>query len=178
MFLISDDDVPKYKYTITVVGSDTDDYRVGMWNTCDEGHRPRSPRVTDVFPLEFTVPVGSRRSVAFDGGSHGGFVTYQSGSAIPHSAAGVVLGFWGEFVFAHESSGESSAFDVCAFEALRAGHAQFSGLRIDGRDEVSFIATNLTSQANAILSGDVATNHGCVLSSGPLSLVATVDYRG
>ena len=176
---ISEGDLSKYDYTITLDGSQIDeDYDVIFWNKCDEKGLLTGFFGTS-FPLTVTVSPNSKSYVALDTDTQGGFIGFPTSSSLPRAVDGIVLGFWGEFDFADAANGGWSGFDVSAIEADIAGISDYPGLHISGDNQSSFIATGLSAVSNAYRKAETDIGGiGGNVAPGPLALTAILNYSG
>ncbi|GAM36934.1 allergen [Talaromyces pinophilus] len=176
---ISEGDLSKYDYTITLDGSQiAEDYDVIFWNKCDEKGLLTGFFGTS-FPLTVTVSPNSKSYVAIDTDTQGGFIGYPTSSSLPRALDGIVLGFWGEFDFADAANSGWSGFDVSAIEANIAGISDYPGLHISGDNQSSFITTGLGAVSNAYTKAETDIGGiGGNVAPGPLALTAILNYSG
>lgn len=174
---VSASDASKYKYVIQFQGQNTQDWQVVIWN------KYSSDGKADGFYGKacktFTLAAGATKYYAVDEDSQGGWAAAPG--SIPLNNVGSYASTWGEFDFGSTANNHWSGFDVSAIQAQNAG-LPVQGMQICSKynsNVCSSITSNAASVNNAYTSATAKQGGiGGNLSSGPVRLAVTIDYRG
>lgn len=174
---VSESDASSYKYVVQFKGSNTDDWKVVIWN------KYSSDGTMDGWYGKachsFTLAAGETKYWAFDTDSQGGWAAAK-GDSIPTNDYGSYASTWGEFDFGSTTNSGWSGFDVSAITAQEADMS-VQGMKIcdvyntDGTcSTITTGASTVTNAYTAALSAEGGI--GGNLSAGPVRLQVTIDY--
>ncbi|KAJ5949477.1 Allergen [Penicillium verhagenii] len=174
---ISESEASSYKYVVQFTGSNTDDWKVVIWN------KYSSDGTMDGWYGNachtFTLAAGDTVYYAFDTDSQGGW-TAAKGSSIPTDDYGGYASTWGEFDFGSTVNSGWSGFDVSAIMAQDAD-LSVQGMSIcdayNSDATCSSITTGAGTVSNAYTSAETDVGGiGGNLSAGPVRLAVVFDY--
>ncbi|KAJ5934919.1 hypothetical protein N7466_004466 [Penicillium verhagenii] len=174
---VSESEASSYKYVVQFTGSNTDDWKVVIWN------KYSSDGTMDGWYGNachtFTLAAGDTVYYAFDTDSQGGW-TAAKGSTIPTDDYGGYASTWGEFDFGSTVNSGWSGFDVSAIMAQDAD-LSVQGMSIcdayNSDATCSSITTGAGTVSNAYTSAETDVGGiGGNLSAGPVRLAVVIDY--
>lgn len=174
---VSESDASSYKYVVQFKGSNTDDWKVVIWN------KYSSDGTMDGWYgnacHSFTLAAGETKYWAFDTDSQGGWAAAK-GSSIPTNDYGSYASTWGEFDFGSTTNSGWSGFDVSAITAQEADMS-VQGMKIcdeyNSDGTCSYITTGADTVSNAYTAALSAEGGiGGNLSAGPVRLSVVIDY--
>lgn len=166
-----------YKYVVQFSHGSTDDWTVVIWNKI--GPDGEMTGWYGNSAVNFTLPAGEKRYVAFDENSQGAWGAAK-GTSLPTDQFGGYSCTWGEFDFGNENNDHWSGWDVSAIQAQNA-HQPVQGMRICqyGGERCSSITTGAGKVVNAYESTQASIDGiGGSVGQGPVRLVADLDYGG
>jgi hypothetical protein len=174
---VSASEASSYKYVVQFQGSDTEAWKVVIWNKI--GPDGKMDGWYGKACHSFTLAAGATKYYAFDTDSQGGWTAAKA--SIPTNAYGSYASTWGEFDFGSTANDGWSGFDVSAIQAQKAD-LTVQGMKIcsalsDGT--CSSITKGAGTVDNAYTSaladkGGIGGN----LVAGPVRLAVTLDYCG
>lgn len=172
---VSASEASSYKYVVEFQGSNTEDWKVVIWNKI--GPDGKMDGWYNNACHSFTIAAGATKYYAFDADSQGGW-TASKGS-IPLNEYGSYASTWGEFDFGSTANDGWSGFDVSAIQA------QNAGLTVQGMKICSVLSdgtcSSITEDAETVDNAYTAAladegGLGGNLVAGAVRLAVALDY--